>query len=243
MTAGWYEPLLALALLAVLERLCRPVQHQVSYSPADHLLNLGGLAIQGIAVPLSGYLIAMHVLAVHWPQAAGMLEIGWFGAFLLNFVVVDFLYYWQHRLFHRMPLLWALHKCHHASPTLDVWASSRNSLFINFLFVYTLVNPLFAFVCDRPDGFFAGAAVTAALDLWRHSRLPDALTPSFFARILVTPAMHHAHHAVDGAAVNFGANLILWDRVFGTAQAAQGFPRRYGVLHPNTGWRQFLFPW
>jgi sterol desaturase/sphingolipid hydroxylase (fatty acid hydroxylase superfamily) len=243
MSAAWSLPLIAFALLAALERFCAPGPQRVPYSRSDHLLNIAGLAIQGLAVPLLGYWIAVYLLAVHWPHAAGALPIGWLGAFLLNFVVVDFLYYWQHRLFHRVPLLWALHQCHHASPSLDVWASARNSLLINFLFVYMLVNPIFGFLCDRPDGFFTAAALTASLDLWRHSRLPQAVTPPSFGRFLVTPAMHHAHHAVNGTAVNYGANLIVWDRLFGTAQAAHGWPRTYGMPHPAAGWRQFLFPW
>src|SRR5436190_12389102 len=169
MTLGWLLPFLALVILAALERLSRPDRTPGAYARADHLLNLAGLLIQGAMVPVCGYLIATRMLAVHWPDAAGTVRIGWVGAFALNFVAVDGLYYWQHRLFHRVPMLWALHRCHHASPALSVWATSRNSLLVNFLFVYMLVNPLLGFLCDRPDGFFAAAALTAALDLWRHS--------------------------------------------------------------------------
>jgi sterol desaturase/sphingolipid hydroxylase (fatty acid hydroxylase superfamily) len=242
MNAGWYLPLIALASLAVLERVGPPAPRG-AYAGSDHLLNLAGLAIQGIAVPLAGYWIAVELLSARWPYAAGALPIGWLGAFLLNFVVVDFLYYWQHRLFHRVPLLWALHRCHHASPALDVWATARNALAINFLFVYMLVNPVLGFLCDRPEGFFAGAAVTASLDLWRHSRLRSVLTPCWLSVFLVTPAMHHAHHGLDGQAVNFGANLVFWDRLFGTARTARDLPSRYGVRNAPPAWRQFLFPW
>jgi sterol desaturase/sphingolipid hydroxylase (fatty acid hydroxylase superfamily) len=210
------------------------------YAPSDHALNLAGLAVQGALVPLAGYWMATQVLAVHLPRAAGTLPLGWLGAFLLNFVLVDFLYYWQHRLFHRVPQLWALHQCHHASPTLDVWATSRNSLAVNFLFVYMLVNPVLGFLCDRPDAFFAAAAVTASLDLWRHSRLP---APRFLDGLLVTPARHHSHHSPEGQATNFGANLVVWDRLFGTARAARGFPAEYGTRGAPGPWRQFLFPW
>ena len=238
MTAMWYLPLIAFASLAVAERASQPASH--GYGRQDHVLNLVGLAVQGIVVPLAGYWIATHLLAAAWPRGAGTLPLGWLGAFMLNFVVVDFLYYWQHRLFHRVPTLWALHQCHHASPTLNVWASSRNSLAANFLFVYMLLNPLLGFLCDRPDAFFTAAAVTASLDLWRHSRLP---APALLAQVLITPAEHHAHHSPDGEAVNFGANLILWDRLFGTAHRAQGFPAEYGTRAAPGAWRQFLFPW
>jgi sterol desaturase/sphingolipid hydroxylase (fatty acid hydroxylase superfamily) len=238
--ASWYLPLIAFASLVALERVCAQSPRVAVYARADHLLNLAGLAIQGALVPVAGYWLATRVLAVHWPQAAGTLELGWLGAFLLNFVVIDFLYYWQHRLFHRVPFLWALHQCHHASPALDVWATSRNSLAVNFLFVYMLVNPVLGFLCDQPQAFFAAAAVTASLDLWRHSRLA---APAVLERALVTPAQHHAHHSPDGHAVNFGANLIVWDRLFGTAHAASDFPSAYGTRGAPGPWRQFLFPW
>jgi len=242
-TAGWFLPLLVFASLVVLQRASRAAPQVPAYAPADHGLNLLGLAIQGLLVPASGYWIATSLLAAHWPGAAGSWHIGWIGAFIVNFVAIDFLYYWQHRLFHRVQALWALHQCHHASPALDVWATSRNSLFVNFLFVYTLVNPLIGFLCDRPDGFFAGAAVTASLDLWRHSRLREGFTPAFLGRVLVSPLHHHAHHSPEGQAVNFGANLLLWDRLFGTVREPRRYPASYGSPGAPRPWRQFLFPW
>ena len=238
----WLLPLSVFVLLAALERLPQPNPAESYQSYADHLLNIAGLAIQGTVIPLMGYLIATHVLADRWPGYAGILEIGWLGAFLLNFVAVDFLYYWQHRLFHHVPALWALHECHHAAPVVNVWATSRNALALNFLFVYLLVNPVLGFLCDRPDGFFAAAAVTASLDLWRHSRLPERFTPRWLGSVLVTPLHHHAHHAADGQPINFGANLIFWDKLFGTARQSRAYPRSYGTAR-NSWWRQFLFPW
>jgi sterol desaturase/sphingolipid hydroxylase (fatty acid hydroxylase superfamily) len=241
MNAGWYLPLVAFVTLAALERTAP--RAAVGSSRADHALNLAGLAIQGVAIPAAGYYIATRGLAVHFPQFAGRLEIGWWGAFLLNFVVVDLLYYAQHRLFHRDGVLWALHRCHHAAPAVSVWVTSRNSLLINVLFVYLLVNPVLGFLCDRPEAFFFGAALTAALDLWRHSRLPDRYAPAWLGRVLVTPAHHHLHHSPDGQRCNYGANLIVWDRLFGTAREPRGYPPRYGTPDAPGPWRQFLFPW
>lgn len=239
MHQGWYLPLIAFVLLAWLDwRRRDPLAAR--YTRSDRLLNLAGLGVQGLLVPLAGFLIATQLLATQLPGLAGVLPLGWFGAFLLNFVFVDFLYYWQHRLFHRVPFLWALHRCHHASPTVDVWATSRNALAINFLFVYLLLNPLLGFLCDAPDGFFVGAGLTAALDLWRHSRVPAF---AGLGRLLVTPWHHHLHHSPDGAGANYGANFMLWDRCFGTAREASTYPRRYGLGAAPGAWRQFLFPW
>jgi sterol desaturase/sphingolipid hydroxylase (fatty acid hydroxylase superfamily) len=243
MIIGWLLPLLAFVLLAALERMLQPARIGPAYARADHLLNFAGLIIQGLVVPAAGYLIATRVLAMRLPDSAGTIRIGWMGAFALNFVAVDFLYYCQHRLFHQVPALWALHRCHHASPVVSVWATSRNSLAINFLFVYMLINPVLGFLCDRPDGFFAAAAVTASLDLWRHSRLPERFSPTWLGRMLVTPSHHHVHHSPDGQMANFGANLIVWDRLFGTARESRSYPAVYGIAGTHGSWRQFLFPW
>jgi len=73
-TTGWYLPLLAFVILAVLE--CGSARRVPAGSLADHLLNLAGLAVQGIAIPAAGYLIApaagyliaTRVLAAHSPD-------------------------------------------------------------------------------------------------------------------------------------------------------------------------------
>jgi sterol desaturase/sphingolipid hydroxylase (fatty acid hydroxylase superfamily) len=177
---------------------------------------------------------------VRFPQYAGQLAIGWWGAFALNFVFVDFLYYLEHRLFHRVSFLWALHRCHHAAPTVNVWTSSRNALMINFIYVYLLINPVLGFLCDRPDAFFAAAALTATFDLWRHARVP---MPRLLGLFLITPWLHHHHHSPGGQRGNYGANLRLWDILFRTARPAEDFPDRYGTADAPNAWRQFLYPW
>jgi sterol desaturase/sphingolipid hydroxylase (fatty acid hydroxylase superfamily) len=106
-TAAWYLPVFAFVALALLERVAP--RRLPAGSRADHLLNLAGLVVQGVAVPAAGYLLVISVMAPRWPEYAAILPLGWWGAFMLNFVVVDLLYYVEHRLFHRFGALWALH--------------------------------------------------------------------------------------------------------------------------------------
>ncbi|MDR3477447.1 MAG: sterol desaturase family protein [Gammaproteobacteria bacterium] len=192
------------------------------YHRWDWLLNMTGFAMQGLVVPLCGYWIATHILPTLWPAGKGVLPLNGYGAFLLNFVGVDFLYYWQHRLFHHVPLLWRWHRCHHASPRVDIWATARNSIFVNFFFVYLLVNPLLGFMCKDPSGFFLAATFTASLDLARHTAIHTEKMPLLhaFARgigyLFVTPSQHHRHHLALSKPANFGANFIIWDKLFKT---------------------------
>jgi len=210
-------------LLLFLGELSLPnVSLRYSYHRWDWLLNIIGFFMQGLAVPLCGYLIATQLLPLCLPSMKGLLPLSWWGAFLLNFIGIDFMYYWQHRLFHNIPWLWNWHRCHHASPRVDVWATARNSIFINFFFVYLLVNPIVGFLCKNPSGFFVGATLTASLDLLRHSQINWETIPllrkiiRWMGLIFVVPPQHHRHHYALLKAANFGANLIVWDKLFKT---------------------------
>jgi sterol desaturase/sphingolipid hydroxylase (fatty acid hydroxylase superfamily) len=45
---------------------------------------------------------------------------------LLCFLLLDLWRYWEHRLFHRLPLLWRLHRVHHSDVDVDVTTSERH---------------------------------------------------------------------------------------------------------------------
>jgi hypothetical protein len=93
MNAVWLLPLAAFVALAFTERRLHRGPTSAT-RPADHVLNVAGLIIQGSLVPLASFWLATRVLAVYFPESAGALAIGWWGAFLLNVVCIDFLYYW-----------------------------------------------------------------------------------------------------------------------------------------------------
>jgi sterol desaturase/sphingolipid hydroxylase (fatty acid hydroxylase superfamily) len=215
-------PLLAFLVLFLGETFLPSTTAKFSYHRSDWLLNLTGFFMQGLIVPWCSYLLATELFPLLWPSGKGILALNWWSAFLLNFIVVDFIYYWQHFLFHHNPWLWQWHRCHHASPRVDIWATARNSIFINFFFVYMLLNPLLGYLCQSPAGFFAGVTLTACLDLLRHCRIDMTkipllrrLTP-WLGLIFVIPSQHHRHHAALATPANFGANLIIWDKLFHT---------------------------
>ncbi len=241
-------PCAAFALLLLGEKLAGRNDNAPPHKPWDWALNLSGFAFQGAVIPLAGYFLATRVLPLAFPNAQGLLPLGWTGAFLLNFVFVDFLYYWQHRWFHRSPLLWKLHRCHHSARRVDVWVTARNTLLLHFLFVYFLVNPILGFLVTRPEAFFTGAMITAALDLFRHSNLDSARLPGaafwtpFLKHILILPGAHHRHHAARDCHGNYGANLVLWDRLFGTLLPENGYPPRYGLPQEPHPLEQLLYP-
>lgn len=194
-------------------------------------LDLVNLGVQGTLVPLGGAWLTAALWARVLP--GGWLPLGWVGGFVLNVVGVDYLYYWNHRLLHRW---WPVHRVHHSAPAMDVFVTSRNTVWATGLIVYLWVNGLFVHLLDDGRGFLFGAGLTALLDLWRHStwELP---VPG-----LVRPSDHAWHHSADRHDVNFGANWTWWDRLHGTFWRPGEAPRRLGEPVPLPLWRQLLWP-
>ena len=142
-------------------------------------------------------------------------------AVLLALLWLDFVIYWQHRLFHRLPWLWRLHRVHHTDRMLDASSALRFhpleilvSLVIKLLAIAVLGAPPIAVLL-----FEIGLN---AMAMFNHAnlRLPLRLD-AMLRRALVTPDMHRVHHSVFASEThsNFGFNLSVWDRVFGSYRA------------------------
>ncbi len=131
---------------------------------------------------------------------------------------MDFIIYLQHVLVHAVPALWRLHRVHHADLDYDVTTGARFhpieiilSMLIKFATIVVLGPPLVAVVIFE--------VVLNAMAMFNHGnvRLPLGLD-RVLRLIIVTPDMHRVHHSVedDEANSNFGFNLSVWDRLFGT---------------------------
>ena len=110
----------------------------LSRTPAEWLYDGVGLIIQGVMIPALPFLL-LPLLRMILPNLNGSLTFpGWI-QFLFSFVVVDYLYYWNHRVLHHK-MYWSLHRLHHSSRLLDVLSTSRNSLITSFLFVLECIH-------------------------------------------------------------------------------------------------------
>ncbi|RMG58971.1 MAG: sterol desaturase family protein [Gammaproteobacteria bacterium] len=133
-------------------------------------------------------------------------------------VIMDFAIWLQHVMVHAVPLLWRIHRVHHADPDYDVTTGARFhpleiilSMGIKFALIVLLGPPVVAVVIFE--------VLLNALAMFNHGniRIPRAVD-RVLRWFIVTPDMHRVHHSVedDEANSNFGFNLSLWDRVFGT---------------------------
>ena len=210
----------------------------------EWLLDTVGLIQQGLLFPLIQTYILFAVFQKISPDLKGILSINPFVSFLLQFVIIDYLYYWNHRLMHTTSM-WSLHRIHHSAQKLDVWVTSRNSFWSSFFIIYLWIHALFIFLLNDARGFVLAIAIGNALDLWRHSglRLPDRLE-KLIGKFFVLPYHHEWHHSSTIYDKNFGANFIIWDKWHGTYYSSD---KRCEVLGENmqhfSFWNQCFFPW
>jgi sterol desaturase/sphingolipid hydroxylase (fatty acid hydroxylase superfamily) len=142
-------------------------------------------------------------------------------ALAVGVVFLDLAIYLQHVMFHAVPALWRLHRMHHADLDIDVTTGAR------FHPVEILLSMLIKFAAIAALGVPPAVVVVFELllnatSMFNHGnvRLPTAVEPAL-RWLLVTPDMHRVHHSVDRGETNsnFGFNLSLWDRLFGTYRA------------------------
>ena len=180
---------------------------------------------------LNSFLLRLLFPAAAVGVAAFAAEHGWglFNYYQLPFLVVviltvvamDFIIYLQHVLVHAVPVLWRLHRVHHADLDYDVTTGARFhpieiilSMFIKFATIIVLGAPVVAVIIFE--------IILNAMAMFNHSnvKLPDRVD-RILRGLFVTPDMHRVHHSVedDEANSNFGFSLSIWDRMFGTYKA------------------------
>ncbi len=186
--------------------------------------NLGLAALNTVVVRLLFPVAAVGVAGLAADRGWGLLnyaELSHPAAVIASVVALDLAIYLQHVLFHAVPVLWRLHRVHHADLDFDVTTGARFhpieialSLLIKFGAIVTLGAPVVAVLLFE--------VILNAMAMFNHSnvRMPGAVD-RLLRWFVVTPDMHRVHHSVDRAETdsNFGFNLSLWDRLLGTYRA------------------------
>ena len=136
-------------------------------------------------------------------------------AVAIAFVGVDFLYYWWHRLSHEVNFLWAAHVVHHQSEDYNLAVALRQAVLTSWTGI-PFYLPL-AFVGVPATVFVPVHALSTLYQFWIHTELVGHVGgPIGF--LFNMPEHHRVHHAVNARYLdkNYGATLIVWDRLFKT---------------------------
>lgn len=137
---------------------------------------------------------------------------------LVAVLLLDLAIWAQHVAFHKVPLFWRLHRVHHADMDIDVTTGLRFhpvEIILSMVFKFAII----ALLGPAAVAVLLFEVVLNGAAMFNHANLhlPDWLDRPL-RRIIVTPDFHRVHHSVVPAETdsNYGFNLTLWDRLFGT---------------------------
>lgn len=148
---------------------------------------------------------------------------------LIAIVALDVVIYFQHRMFHAVPLLWRLHRMHHADLDLDVTTGARFHP-LEILLSMAIKVAVVTILGAPADAVVLFEILLNATSMFNHAnlRLPATIDPAL-RWLIVTPDVHRVHHSIIPTETdsNFGFSLSCWDRLFGTyrAEPAGGYEK------------------
>ncbi|KAI6783494.1 uncharacterized protein J7T54_005523 [Emericellopsis cladophorae] len=158
---------------------------------------------------------------MHWRWL--LLEVGLYG------IILDFWFYWYHRLMHEVGALWQYHRTHHLTkhpnPLLTLYADLEQELFdiagIPLATYFTMK------AMGMPMGFYewwVGHQFVMFAELAGHSGIRIYTEPpnpfTWLLRLAGCELIiedHDMHHRKGWkASGNYGKQTRLWDKIFGT---------------------------
>jgi sterol desaturase/sphingolipid hydroxylase (fatty acid hydroxylase superfamily) len=223
--------LLLLLAIAIVEALLR---RYVWRRPTDLRAVAASLAdaagrrtadVAGLATlaPLPAFAFAHRLATLRMDSVAA-----WLGLYVL----VEFAYYWHHRLAHRVRWFWATHSVHHSSNELMLASAVRLGWTGRLGGAIAFFTPL-VWIGFPPQAVFGLVAAGLFWQFWLHADWMPRLGPLEW--VLNTPTHHRVHHASNPEYLdcNYGSSLIVFDRLFGSFVALRDdIEIRYGLTRP-----------
>ncbi len=223
---GWIEQidLIILVVLAVIE-IGIDLRYRNQRNYQDTAANIAIAIVYIFTSTIVGYFLAFAGLKFVSQFSLWHIAInGW--NMILAIASADFLYYWEHRIEHRIRFFWAYHNVHHSSTDYNLTVASRLSwIETGILWIFYIPMALLGF---DPLVIFIAVQITAAYQTWIHTQKIGRL--GILEKMINTPALHRVHHAANPSYIdkNFGGILMIWDRLFGTYRS-ETEPPIYGL--------------
>lgn len=213
-----------LAALAVAERIF-PKRRRSEPVPRRWFTNLSIVAIDSVvvramaalAVPVAAVAAAHFAEIRSWGLLNAVAWPGWL-EFVIALIVLDFAIWLQHLLSHKVPVLWRLHQVHHADRDIDVTTAIRFHPVEIALSMLWKIAWVFA-LGPSALAVMAFEVILNACAMFAHANIAlPAGADRILRALIVTPDMHRVHHSTlrHEHDSNYGFNLSVWDRVFGT---------------------------
>jgi sterol desaturase/sphingolipid hydroxylase (fatty acid hydroxylase superfamily) len=209
-----------LALMALWELLAPRRRQAVGRAPRWPG-NLGIVVLDSVLVRIVFPTTAVGVALMAEARGWGLLhasDMPIWSAVPAGVILLDLAIYLQHVLFHAVPVLWRLHRMHHADLELDATTGVRFHPF-EILLSMVIKLAVVAALGAPAAAVLVFEVLLNATSMFNHG---NVRLPARFDRVMrwivVTPDMHRVHHSVVPRETNsnFGFNLAWWDRLFGT---------------------------
>jgi len=212
--------------------------------------NLGLVLIESIVVRLVFPTALAGITLLVQQRGWGLFnqfELPYLLKIIFSVLILDFVIYLQHIMFHSVPLFWRLHMVHHTDMDIDVTTGVRFhpveiilSLGIKMIVVILIGAPLAAVLIFE--------IILNGTSMFNHGNVRYSQNIDSILRLLVvTPEMHRVHHSTIRWETNsnLGFNFPWWDRLFGTyrGQPAKGHLEMTIGLEPYKEPKKLTLPW
>jgi sterol desaturase/sphingolipid hydroxylase (fatty acid hydroxylase superfamily) len=158
---------------------------------------------------------------------------------------MDLLWYWSHRLFHRVPSLWRFHAIHHSATTIR-WSTTGRVHPVNEIINYA-ITIVACFLVGFPISLVLPLVpVMVVYAVAAHTQWNPSLGP--LRHVFAGPRFHRWHHTVqaEGGNKNFANVFSFWDRLFGTYHLPEDRVATVfgldGETIPESYWAQLTYP-
>ena len=216
------------AILIGAEILLSNWKHKKYYSVRDTIQNIYFTLLNAGLDGLLRWVFYISVLSWSYQYHFFSIENTYLYWFLL-FILVDFSFYFEHRIDHYCRLFWAVHVTHHSSEEFNLTTGFRSSVFQPvYRFIYLTPIALFGF---SPLDIVFMYSLTQTYGILVHTQYIDKM-PGWFEAVFVSPSHHRVHHASNIIYLdkNMGMCLIIWDKIFGSFQEEiKEEPVKYGL--------------
>ena len=244
LAAGWSMVIVLAAVqlgaalaIAILERVV-PLHAEWNRARGDIATDFGHAMVSGNLLPelskpalltagaaLAAWIASTTNITGPWPQHWNT-----WAQLALALVVGEFGQYWVHRAEHEREFLWRFHSVHHSAGRL-YWLNAGRFHPVDFMLLFVAwYLPLVALGAGE-QVIVLFAVFTAIHGMFQHANVRLRLGPLNW--IFSMAELHRWHHStrVEEANSNYGANLIVWDVLFGTRflPTAREPPSRIGI--------------
>ena len=240
----------AVMAAVALAEIATPRKKRCAGRPQRWFTNLSIIAIDVVLLRLVFPIAAVGMAIRATDQGWGLfneIALPGFVEIVLAIILLDFVIWFQHVIFHKIPVLWRLHRMHHLDVDIDVTTGLRFHPFEILLSMLIKMGVVIA-IGPAAVAVILFEVILNGMAMFNHGnfRLPLGLDRILRAAI-VTPDMHRVHHSIEPGEFNrnFGFNLSIWDRMFGT-YCAQPQAGHEGMIIGQADWRKpvkLTLPW